>query len=119
MNKPNSVRTELVPAYAVIHLTGAFNIFIEEDIEREFSELLELKCPLILLDFIQAEHINSAGITILVGIAARAREAGVCLTAYGLSDHYRKIFQMVGLQDYITLGENRESLLKEYRSDRS
>ncbi len=116
MAKQMTVQTELVPAYAVIQLTGFLNIFAEGDIESEIERLLEMRCPFVLLDFQQVEHIDSAGITILVGVAARVRDAQTRLAAYGLSPHYRKIFHMVGLEDYILVGEDRESLLSQWRS---
>jgi len=118
MAKQITVQTELVPAYAVIRLAGFLNIFAEGDVEAEVSRLLEMRCPLVLLDFGQVEHIDSAGITILVGLAARMRDAQAQLAAYGLSPHYRKIFHMVGLDDYIVVGEDRESLLSQLRFPR-
>ncbi|HEQ60061.1 MAG TPA: anti-sigma factor antagonist [Firmicutes bacterium] len=116
MAKQIRVQSELVPAYAVIRLSGFLNIFAEEEVEGEVSRLLELRCPVLLLDFSQVEHIDSAGITILVGVAAKVGDAQARLGAYGLSAHYQKIFHMVGLDDYIALGEDRETLLARLQS---
>ena len=116
MGKQIRVQTELIPAYAVIQLSGFLNIFAEESVESEVSRLLELRCPIVLADFSRVEHIDSAGITILVGVAARVRDAQARLGAYGLSAHYRKIFHMVGLDDYITVGEDRASLLADLQT---
>lgn len=110
------VRTELIPAYAVVHLSGFLNTFAEATVEAEIGKLLEMRCPVVLLRFAEVEHINSAGITILIGVAMRIKEAGGKLGAYDLSEHYRKIFHMVGLDEYILMGEDRESLLGQLRS---
>ena len=111
-----TIQTDLIPAYAVLHLKGSINTFAEEIIENEILPLSEKHCPFVILDFSEVNHINSAGITILIGVAARVQEEGGRLAAYGLSDHYRKIFSMVGLDEFIRLGENRETLLQQWQS---
>jgi anti-anti-sigma factor len=110
------IETRIVPAYAEIQLTGFINTFSEEKIEGEVKGLLDMGCPFILLDFSRVENINSAGITILIGIAAQVRDSGAVLAGYGLSSHYRKIFRMVGLEKYITLGESRQQLLDSWKN---
>lgn len=47
-----------------------------------------------LLDFENLDYINSTGIALTVGLLARARVANLDVVAYGLSDHYREIFQI-------------------------
>lgn len=118
MNKEISVTTELIPSYAVVHLSGSINTSAEEEIESEIARMIEAKCPVVLLDCTHVEHINSAGITILIGVAARLRDKGMILAAYGLSEHYRRIFQMIGLADYIVLGKDRESLLSQIQQSK-
>ncbi len=115
MSESIQVVTKIVPAYAALHLKGHINTFAEEPIQGEIEKLLEMKCPLILMDFSEVEHINSAGITILIGEAGRVRDRGAQLAAYGLSEHYRKIFLMVGLEEFILLGEDGESLVRQWQ----
>jgi len=110
------VRTEVIPAYAVLHLSGFVNTYAEEAIEEEVRRLLDMRCPYVLLDFGNVEHINSAGITILIGLAARVQDQGGRLGAYGLNEHYRKIFRMVGLEEFIRVGSDREVLLEGMKS---
>ncbi|MDN5344343.1 MAG: hypothetical protein PWQ18_454 [Clostridia bacterium] len=57
----------------------------------------------ILLDFGAVDYINSAGIALLINLLRQARSRGGELRARGLSEHYRKIFRMVGLAEYIEI----------------
>ena len=56
-----------------------------------------------MLDFSQVDYINSTGIALVVGLLAKARAAHIPLTAVGLSDHYREIFTITRLSDFIEI----------------
>jgi anti-anti-sigma factor len=57
----------------------------------------------IVLDFTDVDYINSTGIAVIVGILARARAAGRPIRAYGLSDHYREIFSITRIADFMAI----------------
>jgi anti-sigma B factor antagonist len=57
----------------------------------------------LLLNFVGTQYINSSGIALIVGILARARKEGRAVAAYGLSDHYREIFEVTRLADFMGL----------------
>ena len=50
-----------------------------------------------------AEYISSTGIAVIVGLLAQARTQGVEVKAIGLSDHYREIFEITRLADFMTI----------------
>ncbi|WP_161486079.1 STAS domain-containing protein [Desulfotomaculum copahuensis] len=60
----------------------------------------------LVLDFAGVDYINSAGLALLIGLIRRCRQENRSVGAINLSDHYRKIFHMVGLNDYIALFES-------------
>jgi anti-anti-sigma factor len=62
----------------------------------------------VLLDFSRVVYINSTGIALIVGLLARARKNGQNLSAAGLSRHYREIFEITRLADFMTIVEDRE-----------
>lgn len=57
----------------------------------------------ILLDFDAVDYINSTGIALIVGILARARAESRTVSARGLSPHYREIFEITRLCDFMTI----------------
>jgi anti-anti-sigma factor len=59
----------------------------------------------IVLDFEAVDYINSTGIALIVGLLAASREDGHVLHARGLSDHYREIFRITRLTDYLTIDD--------------
>jgi anti-anti-sigma factor len=57
----------------------------------------------VLLDFGAVEYINSTGIAVIVGLLARARAESRAVSARGLSPHYREIFEITRLSDFMTI----------------
>ena len=57
----------------------------------------------VLLDFTRVGYINSTGIALIVGVLARARAQARPVSACGLSEHYREIFEITRLSDFMTI----------------
>ena len=64
----------------------------------------------LLLDFGAVDYINSTGIALLVGLLARARAEHREVAAAGLSDHYRAIFEITRIADFMTILSDQPSL---------
>jgi anti-sigma B factor antagonist len=65
----------------------------------------------LVLNFAGLEYMNSGGIGMLVTLLVRANRQRQQLAAYGLSDHYREIFELTRLDEAITIYDNEESAL--------
>ena len=61
----------------------------------------------VVLDFGGTEYINSTGLAVIVQLLARARADRCDVHAFGLSDHYREIFEITRLADFVTLHPDR------------
>jgi anti-anti-sigma factor len=59
-------------------------------------------------------YINSGGIAILIGIASASRKNGQAIRIAGLSEHFRKIFHMMGLTKYVAIFPTEEEALKDF-----
>ncbi|MBV9093408.1 MAG: STAS domain-containing protein [Streptosporangiaceae bacterium] len=57
----------------------------------------------VVLDFTAVDYINSTGIALIVSVLAKARAERRKVVACGLSAHYREIFDITRLSDYIEL----------------
>jgi len=65
----------------------------------------------VLLDFTSLEYMNSGGIGMLVTLLVRANRQRQHLLAYGLSDHYRQIFELTRLDEAIGIYGNEADAL--------
>ena len=88
---------------AVMELRGELDSSAEEALERGYAEATKGDPASIVLDFKDADYINSTGIALIVGLLAQARAAGVEIIARGLTEHYREIFEITRLADFMTI----------------
>jgi anti-anti-sigma factor len=65
----------------------------------------------LVLNFGGLEYMNSGGIGMLVTLLVRANRQHQQLAAYGLSDHYREIFELTRLDEAITIYDDEASAL--------
>jgi anti-sigma B factor antagonist len=65
--------------------------------------------PVVVLDFGAVDYINSTGIALIVGILAQARTSGQEVRARGLAEHYREIFRITRLSDFMTILDEEEA----------
>jgi len=86
---------------AVIDLTGDVSGPAEQKLLEAYAETNGE--PVVLLDFSAADYINSTGIALIVGLLAQARTAGQEVRARGLAEHYREIFRITRLSDFMTI----------------
>ena len=92
-------------ADARIVLTGRIDRDGDETMTTAYSQAAALGHGGIVLDFGATEYINSTGIALIVRLLAQARRDGRLVRASGLSEHYREIFRITRLSDFIVLDE--------------
>jgi len=98
---------------AVIDLTGDVNAAAEQALNQAYAEATAGGAGSVALNFARAEYINSTGIALIVGLLAQARTNGVEMKAFGLSDHYREIFEITRLADFMTIADNEEGAVSD------
>ena len=64
-----------------------------------------------VLDFGGLEYMNSSGIGLLVTLLVRANRNHQRMLAYGLSEHYRQIFELTRLDEAIAIHETEDAAL--------
>jgi anti-anti-sigma factor len=96
---------------ALIDLTGDINASAEEALDAAYAQATAGGAGVVVLNFEHAEYMNSSGIALIVGLLAEARKSGVEVKAFGLSDHYREIFEITRLADFMTIADTEDRAL--------
>jgi anti-anti-sigma factor len=86
---------------AVLDLSGDVSAGAEQKLLDAYAQAGGEK--VVLLDFSAVDYINSTGIALIVGLLAQARAAGQEVQARGLAEHYREIFRITRLSDFMTI----------------
>ncbi len=88
----------------VLELSGELNSSASGVLAPSYDEAVQDGDPrTVVLDFTNVGYINSTGIALVVGVLARARAESRTLIAVGLSEHYREIFKITRLSDYMEM----------------
>ena len=65
----------------------------------------------IVLNFAGLDYMNSGGIGLLVTLLVRAQRQHQKVLAYGLSDHYRQIFELTRLDEAVGIHDSEDDAL--------
>jgi anti-anti-sigma factor len=88
----------------VLDLIGDIDAGADAPLQRAWEAAAE-DAGALVLNFARTDYINSTGIALLVRILADARARGIQLTATGLSDHYRTIFEITRLAEFVEIAD--------------
>lgn len=112
MLKTVDVSVRHLRSVAVLTLAGDVTGQAVHDLTQAYDAAVAMDPDALLLDFAAVEYINSTGIAVLVGLLARAQREGRRMAACGLTPHYREIFTVTRLADYIELFDDERRALR-------
>ena len=92
---------------AVLELAGDVSAGAERGLQLAYGEAAAE--PVVVLDFAAVDYINSTGIALIVGLLAEARKGRQEVRARGLARHYREIFRITRLSDFMTILDEEET----------
>lgn len=96
---------------AVIDICGEVTAACEPTLMKAYEEASSAGTTTLVLNFDGLDYMNSGGIGMLVTLLVRANRQHQRLAAYGLSDHYRQIFELTRLDEAITIHADESSAL--------
>jgi anti-sigma B factor antagonist len=97
---------------SVIDVKGELTAFAEGVLMQAYNQASDGRVRAIVLNFEGLEYMNSSGIGLLVTLLIRVNREKQRLLTYGLTDHYRNIFQITRLDDAIGIYESEEEAVR-------
>jgi len=96
---------EEAPDGVRIHLQGDVDSAADAALTAAGAEVVARDPRRVILDFGDVDYINSTGIALIVRLLAEARRDHREVIAEGLSEHYREIFRITRLSDFLTIAD--------------
>ena len=93
-------------AAVVIAMRGDINAAADAALKNAWEAAASLEPKTVVLNFNDVDYINSTGIALIVSILAEARKKQVVVRACGLTDHYKHIFEVTRLADFMPMFED-------------
>ncbi len=84
----------------VLDIKGDITAFSEAAFREAYEKANEQGAVNILLEIEKEAYINSGGIAVLIQILAKARRSAQRVAITGISEHFKKIFRMVGITKF-------------------
>jgi anti-sigma B factor antagonist len=88
---------------SVIDIHGEITARSEQHLMDAYARASGERTRAIIMNFSELEYMNSGGIGLLVTMLVRANRQKQRLSAYGLNEHYRQIFELTRLDEAITI----------------
>ena len=90
-------------AASVLDIRGDVTAASEDVLMAAYERAADDGTRAIVLNFTGLDYMNSGGIGLLVTLLVRANRQRRRLVAYGLTDHYRQIFELTRLDEAIDI----------------
>jgi anti-sigma B factor antagonist len=97
---------------SIIDIKGELTAFAEGVLMQAYNQASDGRVRAIVLNFEGLEYMNSSGIGLLVTLLIRINREKQRLLTYGLSEHYRTIFQITRLDDIIGIYDSEEEAVR-------
>ena len=112
----NTTRTEtrVKNDIGIIDIEGEVTSFSEEVLSKSYEDLSAEGLNKICFNFDQVKYINSAGMAVLISILTQSRKREQTLRCFGLTEHFQKIFDMVGITKYMAHFEDEQRATTEF-----
>ncbi len=99
-----SLKIDLDNKIPVILLSGDITSDAEPFLHDAYEEIMKKKKAItIIFDFTNAHYINSSGISAFIKLIHKHNDFNGNFIFAGLSDHLKKVIDIVGLTEYITI----------------
>jgi anti-sigma B factor antagonist len=98
-------------ATRIIDIHGDMSAFAEDVLMAAYAEANTPGVHAFILNFSGLEYMNSSGIGLLVTLLIRINRTKQRLLAYGLSDHYKHIFELTRLNEAIGIYDTESQAL--------
>lgn len=93
----------------IVDIRGDVTSGSEEVLMSAYEEASDAKA--IVLNFSELSYMNSGGIGLLVTLLVRVNRRSQKLLAFGISDHYRQIFELTRLDEAIGIHDSESDAL--------
>lgn len=120
MEHKNDFKLERQNGISILKIQGDITAQSEPHINKAYKELIDQgPTQLIIIQFEEDAYINSGGIAVLIQILAQTQKNNQQIGITGLSDHFKKIFGMVGITKFARIYGSLEEACESISSNSS
>jgi len=112
MEQEIEIRLERHDGVTLFDMHGDLTAFSEPFLKEAYKNANDEGASKILLKFEETAYINSGGIAVLIQLLAETKKNKQEISITGLSEHFKKIFNMVGITKFAKIHNTVEEALE-------
>ena len=112
MEMQNEIKIEKRGDVTLFDVSGDVNRFSEPFFKDAYAQVDSQETKKLLLKFYEKAYINSEGLKVLIQLLAETNKNQQQVGIVGLSEHFKKIFRMVGITKFAKIFDNTKEALK-------
>ncbi len=101
----------------ILQVDNLLNPLDNQEIIRAVEEKIKASCTEFIVDLDQMDFMNSIGLTFLISILTRSRNAGGEVAIANLSDNIKKILLITRLNSAFSIYDNLEEALHSFEKE--
>jgi anti-anti-sigma factor len=113
MQQSNEIKLETHGSVTIMDIKGDITAFSEPFLNESYRKANDQGAGKILLKIDQDSYINSGGIAVLIQILAQTKKNDQVIGITGISEHFKKIFHMVGITKFAKIHTSLDEALDE------
>lgn len=111
MQENNEIKLEQKGEVAILNIRGDVTSFSEIPLKESYRKICDQNARKIILNFERDAYINSGGIALLIQMMYQIKENKQLAAITGISDHFKKIFNMVGITKFADIFDSVDEAL--------
>ncbi len=111
MADQNEIILEAFGGVTLFDIKGDMTVDSDPFLKEAYQNANDQGASKIVLKFDQNAYINSGGIAVLIQLLAETKRNNQEITIAGLSDHFKKIFNMVGITKFAKIYDTAEEAI--------
>src|SRR4030042_3495479 len=113
MKYQHNITSEIINNIPVIYIEGDLTSDADGDAKNVYSEVKEQYSPhKVIINFENTKYINSSGIATLIHIIQDVNERGGVIAFVGLTEHLKKVMNIVGISDFVQMYNSNNDAVK-------
>jgi len=117
MDNTHKVSSDLVADIPILIVEGDMTSDADHDVMRTYAQIKEKFAPKsLIIKFERTKYINSPGIAPPINLSQDKGETGGRISFVGLSNHFLKVMDIVGISDFVDTFSTDDDAIVEIKS---
>jgi len=117
MQQENEIKLEQQGDVTIMDIKGDITAFSDPFLNNAYQEANDQGARKIILKSSKEAYINSGGIALLIQLLAQTKRNNQRVVIAGISEHFKKIFNMVGITKFAPIYDTQEAALQDLAAE--